>query len=832
MRYHFIGIGGIGMSSLAKILLQNNAKVKGSDLSMSDLLSELKERGATIYNGHKKENISEGDIVVYSSAIKENNPELAEAKAKKLKIIHRSELLKNLIAGHLPLLVTGTHGKTTTTSLLTQVLLDADLDPAYSIGGILNSTKSNANLGTGKYFVVEADESDGSFLNYSGFGGIILNIEKEHFAYWKNIENVKQGYLKFILNMERKDLVVWCNEDKILSQMKPPGESYGFSKEADLMAENIRHEDFQMVFDLVYKKRRYLNVRLNLLGKHNVLNSMAVFLLAKKLGINEEQIFKTFNSFSGVKRRMDKIGEVNKATFFDDYGHHPSEIKATLAGLRTGIKEKRIVCVFQPHRYTRVRELFEEFRKCFSDADQLIVTDIYSAGEDEKEKVDSRFFAEKIKEEKKNAVYVEKEKLVSFLQKFIRPHDVVIFFGAGDIIKLSKEIFSQYQKNPSKLIVALIFGGKGLQHELSKASALSIYENLNSSIYDINLFYVAADGKWFEVDTELDPISKNSEEAVLSKAKNAKASLAKASFLKGSFGYADNENKRLKNKDAIIDKKPNQNQIDEIISFDILKKLTQSDICFPLFFCPWGEYGIIQGLFDTLNLPYIGPSYAACSYLMNKAAVKYIAKENGILTLEFIEIRKLLWQENKEEFLNSILKKFTSPIFIKPCHPGSGIGIKKLETFEKLQETIDEAFNFGDALIVQQGVVAQEIEVAVLGNNYVEAAMPGEVLTGGEFYDFEKKYGKKDFQTIVPANISSEISEIIKKLAVRLYKLIGCSSMARIDFYVVGETIYLNEINPLPAFDKTDLFPKMWIKSGLEYKDLIDRLIIIGLNKN
>lgn len=808
------------MSSLAKILLQNKVKVKGSDLSMSDLVMDLKKRGATIYNSHKKENIFKEDIVVYSSAIKENNEELAEARRKKLKIIHRSELLKNLIAGHLPLLVTGTHGKTTTTSLLTEVLIDAKLDPTYSIGGILNSTKSNANLGRGKYFVAEADESDGSFLNYSGFGGIILNLEKEHFAYWKTIENVKQGFLKFISNIERKDLVIWCKDDKILSELPLPGESYGFSKGADLTAENIRHENFQMVFDLIYKKKKYLNVKLNLLGRHNVLNSMAVFLLAKKLGIDERQIFKTFSSFEGVKRRMDKIGEVNKATFFDDYGHHPSEIKATLAGLRKGMKEKRIVCVFQPHRYSRVKELYGEFGKCFEEADKLFVTDIYSAGEDEKEKVDSFLFAKKIKEDKKNTVYVEKEKLVAYLKEVMKPHDVVIFFGAGDITKLSKEVFNEYRKNPSKLKVALLFGGKSSEHEVSKASALSIYENLDPSIYDVNLFYLGKEGKWSEVDSSFQPILKGAnlikEEGI--KANFAKACIAGVDFLKESLNKLDGENE-------------NKSVVEEIISSDLLKKLSLADICFPVFLGPYGEDGMIQGFLDALNLAYVGPSYAACCMAMNKSWVKCLAKENGVPTLPFIEIRKVFWQEGKSEYIDSILKKFSPPVFINPCHRGSSIGVKKVESFDKIEQDIDEVFTFDDTLIIEQGVVAQEIEVAVLGNYFVEAAIPGEVLTGGEFYDYKKKYGQNGFQTIVPANISSEISQKVKHFAMKIYKLIGCTGMAGVDFFIQGENIFLNEINPIPGFTKISLYPKMWEESGLEYKDLLDRLIIIGLNK-
>jgi UDP-N-acetylmuramate--alanine ligase len=778
MSYHFIGIGGIGMSSLAKLLLQSEASVKGSDPQESDLFVDLRKRGAKIYRQHKEEHISDGDIVVYSSAIKENNPELMAAKAKNLSIIHRSELLSWLLKGYLPLLVAGTHGKTTTSSLLSLVLLDAGIDPCYYVGGILNSTGTNANRGGSKYFVVEADESDGSFLNYSGYGAIILNIEKEHMSYWKNEKNLKKGFSDFIGKIEKKEFLVWCKEDPVLRELNPPGESFGFTKEADIFADNIKEDSFQMIFDINYKNKRYEGVRLNLVGKHNVLNALSVFLLSKKLGIEERSIFRTFLNFQGVKRRMDKIGEINKTLFLDDYAHHPSEIKATLLGLRQAVKERRIVAVFQPHRYSRTRELFEDFASSFKEVDELLVTDIYSAGEDEKDKISSEALVDKIREEKKNVKYISQEKLFSSLSTLILPHDVIIFMGAGDITKIGRTFFDLYKKKPSKLKLALLFGGKSYEHEVSKLSAKSVYENLDKSIYDITLFYIDLNGNWALADDKLQPIG-----------------------------------------------------IKEGISSEVFSKLVEADICFPMFHGPCGEDGMVQGFLDTLNKPYVGPSYASCACSMNKAWAKYVAGANEIPTLDFVEITKILWKEKRKDFTQKILQKLTLPIFIKPSHLGSSVGVKKLDSFKNLEQEIDIAFTYDDSLIVEQGVVGREIEVAVLGNTFVEAATVGEVLTGGLVYDYERKYGKNGFQTIVPANIPQEKAEKVQAYALKLYKLIGLVGMARIDFFFVGEKIFFNEVNPIPGFTSISLYPKMWIKSGLEYKDLLDRLIVLGRHK-
>lgn len=773
MGYHFIGIGGIGMSSLAKILLIKKFKVKGSDNSSSAILDTLKKKGAKIFIGHKKENILEDDIVVYSSAITNENEELAFAKEKNIKVLHRSDLLNELIKEHCSLAICGTHGKTTTTSLLTQVLIDANSKPTYSIGGILNATQTNADVGSGKFFVLEADESDGSFLKYAPNYAIMTNVEEDHLDYWKSLENLKKGFSDFAKNV--KNNFFWCKEDKVLNQLNLKGISYGFSKDAMLIADNVRLNGFSSSFDVSFKGKIYKDIVLNLAGKHMVLNALAVFGLALEIGIKEEAIRYSLACFRGVKRRMDKIGECNKTCFYDDYAHHPTEIKAVLKALRNAVNEKKILAVFQPHRFTRTKDLLEEFANAFKDADHVLITDIYSAGESPIENISSKNLVQKIKHPK--CSYLPREDFLK-IKSIINPLEVVIFLGAGDITKLGRDVFNAYQKKPSKIKLGLIFGGKSPEHESSILSSQRIYQNLDRSIYDINVFGITKEGKW-QLCTD--------------------------------FSFKE------------------QN---EIFPTDVFKKLKDCDVCLPILHGPWGEDGMVQGFLDTLNIAYSGPSYPACSCGMNKAWVKYIALNNGINTARFIDIPKILWIEKKDEFLKKI-ETFECPFFIKAAHMGYNIGVERVDDRREILTKMEKVFELDDHLIVEEGVIGQEVHVAVLGNTNIEAAVSKETMNSGEFDTFEKKYKDEHFQVQVSDSISKEKIKEVQDMAILLYKLMGSSGMSRIDFFLKDGKYYFSEINPTPGFSSNGLYPGMWEKADrkIAFSDLLDRLIILAFHK-
>lgn len=442
--YHLIGIGGIGMSGLARIALQKGCKVSGSDVKNSPILEALGAEGAQIFIGHDESHVENGAIVIYSTDISPENPEMRAAKAKGLTMWHRSEFLKELMRDFFPLLVTGTHGKTTTSSLLAHVLISSGQDPAYSIGGIVQSVQSNGGFGRGKWFAAEADESDRSFLIYEPYGAIVTNIGLDHLNHWHSEENLIRGFREFCQKVRNPDLLFWCRDDRRLSSLSLKGHSYGFSSSADLKIEDPVYGGWKSTFSFSWKGKRIERVEIPMIGAHSVLNAAAVFGLCLCLGIEEGKIREALKSFSGVKRRVEKKGEARGISFYDDYGHHPTEIAATLQAVKTASEDQRVVVAFQPHRFTRTRDCFHEFAPALGKADLVVLTDVYSAGEPKIEGVSSEALLETFQEEEKEkAVYIPKEDLLEKLLALLKPGDVVVSMGAGDITNLGPELLKR-----------------------------------------------------------------------------------------------------------------------------------------------------------------------------------------------------------------------------------------------------------------------------------------------------------------------------------------------------------------------------------------------------
>lgn len=448
MIYHLIGIGGIGMSALARILLQKGEIVQGSDASPSALIDQLKKEGAKITIGHFEESILPGMAVVYSTDIKETNVEWKKAKELRLPMFHRSEMLDQLMREKKPLLVTGTHGKTTTTALLAEVICEARLDPSFAIGGILRSQSTNARSGKGNYFVAEADESDGSFLKTPGFGAIVTNLENEHLSHWESEEKLDAAFAQFFRNVSNPNHLFWCCDDPRLVQLNPPGSSYGFSEKAKLLVSNYRQKENGIVFDLLFEGKTFSDVALSLFGRHNALNGAAVFGLACSLKVPEETIRSAFCKFSGTKRRLECKGEAGGIVLYDDYGHHPTEIAVTLKALRERIGEKRLCVVFQPHRYSRVRDLLKEFVLCFEEADLVVLTDIYSAGEAPLEGISTEVLCEEMKKKiGRKLHYVPRNHLEQQVAQLAKPKDVILTIGAGDVTRAGEPILTLLNKH-------------------------------------------------------------------------------------------------------------------------------------------------------------------------------------------------------------------------------------------------------------------------------------------------------------------------------------------------------------------------------------------------
>lgn len=439
--YHFIGIGGIGMSGLARLLLSQNKTVTGSDIGFNSVIGDLIREGAIIYKGHSAENISGFPKVVFTSDIRPDNPEYRAALKMGCPLFHRADILAELLKEKRSLAVAGTHGKTTTSSLLATVLESAGEDPSFAIGGMLPGFQSNAREGKGDIFVFEADESDRTFLKYFPFGAIVTNIDNDHLInYEGNFALLKEGFKSFMSQVKSTKHLFWCRDDAHLFHFQISGQSYGFHPESDWKILLMKQEGFKLFFDLEHKGECYPQIELALAGRHNALNAAAVFGLATQLGISEDKIRQGLRSFQGVLRRCEPKGSCRDIYFFDDYAHHPTEIQTTLEGVRKAIGSKRLIAVFQPHRYSRTQDCWNLFGSTFNDADELIITDIFAAGEDQLPHITHALIQSEVEREGNVPCrYVPRSALGHFLSEFAKPHDVVVTLGAGDITKLSSE---------------------------------------------------------------------------------------------------------------------------------------------------------------------------------------------------------------------------------------------------------------------------------------------------------------------------------------------------------------------------------------------------------
>jgi UDP-N-acetylmuramate--alanine ligase len=453
-RIHFVGIGGSGMSGIAEVLANLGYTVSGSDLSENAAVRRLRQMGIRIVTGHKAENVEAADAVVVSSAVRSDNPEVQRARDAHIPVVPRAMMLAELMRFKQGIAIAGTHGKTTTTSLVAAVLAEAGLDPTLVIGGRLNSIGTNARLGKGEFLVAEADESDASFLYLQPVVSVVTNIDADHMeTYGQDFEKLKGTFVEFLGHLPFYGLAVLCKDDPHVRAIMPavtkPMMTYGIATDADLRAENVRWDAGRMRFTAVANERglKPLDVMLNLPGEHNVLNALAVIAVGREVGAADDAIAKALAEFSGVGRRFQRYGDVALAagghfTVVDDYGHHPAEMAATLAAARGAFPGRRVVLAFQPHRYTRTRDLFEDFVRVLSSVDELVLADVYPAGEAPIVAADGRALARAIRVGGRvEPVFVETvgEMREAVLSR-VRDGDVVLTMGAGSIANLAPEL--------------------------------------------------------------------------------------------------------------------------------------------------------------------------------------------------------------------------------------------------------------------------------------------------------------------------------------------------------------------------------------------------------
>lgn len=448
-RIHFVGIGGIGMSGIAEILINQGFEVSGSDMNQSENTDYLKSLGAKIFIGHNAKNIEGAEVVVYSSAVHINeNPETVEAQSRKIPILRRAEMLAEVSRLNYSLAIAGTHGKTTTTSMVGLALIKAEMDPTVIVGGRLKSLGgTNARLGKGEWIVVEADEYDRSFLQLTPAIAIINNIEAEHLDIYKDYDDLKQTFIEFANKVPFYGFVALCLDDPgcrdIMHSIKKKVITYGLSRICDVRAENLSFNEKSTEFTVINRGNTLGTIKINIPGVHNVKNALACIAVSIELGIDFDTVKASIEEFSGVYRRFEIKGEKNGILVIDDYAHHPTEIQATLSAARNGW-QRRIIAVFQPHTFTRTAQFYKEFGISFDDADILIVTDVYPAREKPIEGITGKIIAEAaINSGHRNVKYIPNfSDILPELRKILQPGDIIITLGAGDIWKISKELVS------------------------------------------------------------------------------------------------------------------------------------------------------------------------------------------------------------------------------------------------------------------------------------------------------------------------------------------------------------------------------------------------------
>lgn len=776
------------MSALARIARSQGCQVSGSDQKPSALLDQLSQEGICVRIGHSSDAIPKGATVVYTSDLKGDNEEWIAAKKQGLQVLHRSDFLDLLLSKKKPLLVTGTHGKTTTTALLAWTLKEACLDPSFVVGGILRSLGINGRFGQGPFFVAEADESDGSFLKTKAFGAIVTSLSNDHLDYWKSEERLETGFAQFFNQVQDEKYLFWCIDDSRLQKClgQKQGVSYGFSNQASLQITYFEQRDEGILFDFAFEGKTYPKICLPLLGRHNGLNGAGVFGLALRLGIAEEKIRQAFASFQGTCRRMEWKGEVHALQVFDDYAHHPREIKTTLAGLRSHIREKRMVAVFQPHRYTRVQDLWSEFGSCFDLADLVVITEIYSAGEKAIDGINSSLFFDHMQQSLgSKAVFLPRDKLEEKIIDYLKIHDVVVTLGAGDITEAGSKILERWGNEKKRLKLAVLCGGTSAEHPVSIQSARNILEGCDPSLYELIPFFITKKGKW-RTGASLDDLIERSAEEPQEKA----------------------------------------------IPISVLATLASCDVCIPVFHGPQGEDGMMQGLLEALEIPYAGCDYRACVLSMDKVWTKQISLMHGIPTAPFFTLSLREHREDKRFILTKIKETLSYPVWIKPVHLGSSLGVGQAKNEVEAVLLAEKAFLYDDQIIIEQHVEGKQIEFGILGNEYFRVGPPCEILNHGAFVDYTGKYGKTAMPYAIPANISSIQEALGIDLAKQVYRAIGCKGLARVDFFLDENGYYwLNEINPFPGCTDTSAFPKIWAQAGVSMRKICDDLVIYALHK-
>ncbi len=765
------------MGNLALLMLAKGYAVSGSDEKEGELTRQLRSKGAKIFIGHNLKNIDGVDCVIYSSAISTSNPEMFEAVRLHMPILKRAELLAQFVNKEVGITVGGAHGKTTTSSMASLLLINAGLKPTTAVGGVV-SQGYNANLGIGRHIVAEVDESDGSFLYFSPHFSIITNIDREHLDYYKTMDNVLAAYAKFVERTVPGGVVIACGDNQLLRHIVEKSSRrsvlYGFADNNEWIATNIHCDANGCSYDCYHNGLFYGHFSLAVPGKHNILNSLAVIVLGHELKIGIPVIAETLGTFQGVKRRFERKGEVGGVLVVDDYGHHPTEIAATLQAART-LGRKRLIVIFQPHRYSRTQLLMSAFSECFSLADQLILTDIYAASEKPIEGVSSEVLLEQIRMHRSgDLVHLKKEEIISYLMGMVQSGDLVLTLGAGDITHLSD------------LLVRSMEDRLGFDHiPLARDRA-------KDEIRGLGMIGVVMGGCSSEREVSL----------------RSGAAVLKALIEAGC---------QVKSFDLTVEDR------------DVVKdwfKAEKIEMAFIALHGRFGEDGGLQVILDELDIPYQGCGPAASYAAFNKAVAQKHFDDMGVQTPKTVTIKGAAALSMAE-----ILKGIgTFPMIVKPACEGSSIGISLVKDEEGLREAVVKAELFGREIIIQEYIRGRELTVGIIGNCPLPIV---EIISADAlFFDFDAKYKTQTTEYSVPAKLDDAVRNRVQAEAFKAYRALHCEGFGRVDVLLDANNIpYILEINTIPGFTATSLLPKAAKVAGLNFQQLCLTLVEMAYGK-
>lgn len=767
--FHFVGVGGVGMSAIAYILLKKGCRVSGSDLHASEVTARLANSGATIFLGHAAANLTDVKAIVVSSAIRTENPEVLEAQRRGLPIFHRSDLLAALLNGCDGIAVAGSHGKTTTTSMIAFLLERAGKDPHVLIGGDLDAIGGNAKVGSSSWMVAEADESDGSFLKFLPQIAVVTNIENDHLDHYGSEAEIYRAFVQFVSQVKPGGAAVLGIDSAAVRTLAAQAGShcitYAVDQVADFTARQLVTQGMDTSFEVYRYGEALGTMRISVPGRHNVMNCLACVVVGMQLGVAFEQIAAIMPGFGGVKRRFQTKGRAHGIWVVDDYGHHPTEILTTLYGAKAAT-DGRVVCVFQPHRFSRTQLLAREFGTAFAPADVVVLTDVYAAGETPIPGIDGETILRELQVRPGQIVHYcqSQQSLEECIFPLLKPGDLLITMGAGNIYQTGERIVERLTQHSLEVIhmqrkkIGVLMGGPSAEREVSLNTGKAIVAALQEKNYNV-------------VGIDLDP----------------------AHFVQ----------------------QLQEHQID--IVFNALHGL-------------YGEDGKLQGALEMLGIPYTGSGVLASAMAMDKAVSKRLFQSAGIPTPRYQLLKRR--EGMGEAILNGILDEFEVPFVVKPSTQGSTIGLTIVQEPEELVAALEKAFNYDSEVLVEEFVDGSELTVGILGGLQPEALPIVEIVPYSGIYDYHAKYTKGATEYFVPARVDEATTRLTQEVALAAFKILGCSGIARVDVRLdPSNHPYVLEVNTIPGMTATSLVPKAAAAVGMSFPELCERILLLTLEQ-